>query len=215
MMHKSLPTELRVLRARQGLTLKEAAEKIGIGRDTLSDIERGKQRPVLSTLAKIAEGYGVPIEHLLQEPALPLAEAPDTGLAALSPAELETRVFGAPVKEGEEPKPVIDAGQALSLANQVRRERDDLERWLEEYASTASPARFAARAIAKEVERWVVLAQFYWLFLIDVWSKLADPRDVPYRGVLEFAALTGVTFDALRAEAEERDRARRTEDRAG
>ncbi len=68
MMHGSLPAKLQVLRARQGLTLIEAAEKIGIGRDTLSDLERGNRHPVMPTLAKIAKGYGVPVEDLLKEP---------------------------------------------------------------------------------------------------------------------------------------------------
>jgi transcriptional regulator with XRE-family HTH domain len=75
MMHGSLPAKLQVLRARQGLTLIEAAEKIGIGRDTLSDLERGNRHPVMPTLAKIAQGYGVPVEDLLEEP-VPLDEAP-------------------------------------------------------------------------------------------------------------------------------------------
>jgi transcriptional regulator with XRE-family HTH domain len=78
MMHESLPAKLRVLRARQGLTLIEAAEKLGIGRDTLSDLERGRRHPVMPTLAKIAEGYGVPVEELLEEPVgAGKAEAPD------------------------------------------------------------------------------------------------------------------------------------------
>jgi transcriptional regulator with XRE-family HTH domain len=77
MMPESLPAKLQVLRARQGLTLIEAAEKIGIGRDTLSDLERGNRHPVMPTLAKIAQGYGVPVEDLLEEPALAgKAEAP-------------------------------------------------------------------------------------------------------------------------------------------
>ena len=67
MMHGSLPAKLQVLRARQGLTLIEAAEKIGIGRDTLSDLERGNRHPVMPTLAKIAQGYGVPVEELLED----------------------------------------------------------------------------------------------------------------------------------------------------
>jgi transcriptional regulator with XRE-family HTH domain len=75
MMHGSLPAKLQVLRARQGLTLIEAAEKIGIGRDTLSDLERGNRHPVMPTLAKIAQGYGVPVEDLLEEP-VPLDDAP-------------------------------------------------------------------------------------------------------------------------------------------
>ncbi len=77
MMHESLPAKLRVLRARQGLTLIEAAEKLGIGRDTLSDLERGRRHPVMPTLAKIARGYGVPVEELLEETVLAgKAEAP-------------------------------------------------------------------------------------------------------------------------------------------
>src|SRR5215210_5121917 len=82
MMHGSLPAKLQVLRARQGLTLIEAAEKIGIGRDTLSDLERGNRHPVMPTLAKIAQGYGVPVEELLEEPQVSLAgkaKAPEAG----------------------------------------------------------------------------------------------------------------------------------------
>jgi transcriptional regulator with XRE-family HTH domain len=51
------------------LTLIQAAERLGIGRDTLSDLERGNRHPVMPTLAKIAEGYDVPVEELLEEPA--------------------------------------------------------------------------------------------------------------------------------------------------
>jgi|SRR5215212_1985581 len=75
MMHGSLPAKLQVLRARQGLTLIDAAEKLGIGRDTLSDLERGIRHPVMPTLTKIAQGYGVAVEDLLEEP-VPLVEAP-------------------------------------------------------------------------------------------------------------------------------------------
>src|SRR5215203_2907255 len=78
MMHGSLSARLRVLRARQGLTLIDAAKQIGIGRDTLSDLERGNRHPVMPTLAKIAQGYGVPVYELLEEP-VPLAEASETG----------------------------------------------------------------------------------------------------------------------------------------
>ena len=89
MMHGSLPAKLQILRARQGLTLIEAAEKIGIGRDTLSDLERGNRHPVMPTLAKIAHGYGVPVEDLLEEPVLAgKAKAPDTGPPQASQEEL-------------------------------------------------------------------------------------------------------------------------------
>jgi transcriptional regulator with XRE-family HTH domain len=69
-----LPAKLRLLRAQKGLTLIEAAERIGIGRDTLSDLERGRRHPVMPTLVKIAQGYEVPIEELV-EPVPPKASA--------------------------------------------------------------------------------------------------------------------------------------------
>ena len=77
MMETWLQHKLRLLRVRQGLTLVEAAEKTGVTRATLSELERGNRHPVAPTLAKIAAGYGVPVEELLEEPiATPLGEAP-------------------------------------------------------------------------------------------------------------------------------------------
>jgi transcriptional regulator with XRE-family HTH domain len=77
MMQGSLAEKLRVLRARMGLSLTEAASRAGVTRDTLSDLEHGKRQPYMPTLAKIADGYGVPVEDLLEEPALAgKAEAP-------------------------------------------------------------------------------------------------------------------------------------------
>ena len=66
-MGTSLPYKLRALRVRQGLTLVEAAKKTGVTRATLSELERGHRRPVAPTLVKIAEGYGVPVEDLLEK----------------------------------------------------------------------------------------------------------------------------------------------------
>src|SRR5215218_4905142 len=83
-MHGSLPTKLRVLRAERGLTLRDAERLTGVDKDTLSKIERGRRHPHDVTLAKIAEGYGVPVSELLEEPAraAPKAEAPDQGRIA-------------------------------------------------------------------------------------------------------------------------------------
>ncbi len=76
-METGLPHKLRTLRVRQGLTLVEASKKTGVTRATLSELERGHRHPVAPTLVKIAEGYGVPVEELLEEPVLSgKAEAP-------------------------------------------------------------------------------------------------------------------------------------------
>jgi transcriptional regulator with XRE-family HTH domain len=70
MMQESLAHKLRVLRAERGLTLREAAALAGVAKETISDIERGLRRPHDPTLAKIAKGYGVSIEELIEEPPL-------------------------------------------------------------------------------------------------------------------------------------------------
>src|SRR5918997_360460 len=73
-MQDTLARKLRVLRAERGLTLREAEELTGVDKDTLSKIERGLRHPYDVTLSKLAKGYGVPVEDLLEEP-VPLAEA--------------------------------------------------------------------------------------------------------------------------------------------
>ena len=90
MMETWLPQKLHLLRVRQGLTLVEAAEKTGVSRATLSSLERGHSRPVAATLRKIAEGYSVPIEELLEEPAtVPKATAPASSPRETTGADVE------------------------------------------------------------------------------------------------------------------------------
>ncbi|CAA9466806.1 MAG: hypothetical protein AVDCRST_MAG58-3582 [uncultured Rubrobacteraceae bacterium] len=80
MMQKSLADRLRLLRAQRGLTVKDAAQQVGVDRHTLRRIELGTQEAQYPTLAKIADGYGVPVEELLEElVAAGKAEAPPPG----------------------------------------------------------------------------------------------------------------------------------------
>jgi transcriptional regulator with XRE-family HTH domain len=73
-MQRSLAGRLRVLRARKGLSLLAASEELGIDRHTLRDLELGRGRtPRYPTLAKIAEGYDVPVEDLLEKEPLLLS----------------------------------------------------------------------------------------------------------------------------------------------
>jgi transcriptional regulator with XRE-family HTH domain len=78
LVQSTLARRLRVLRAERGLTLREAEQLTGVDKDTLSKIERGLRHPYDVTLSKLAKGYGVPVEELLEEP-VPLAEASETG----------------------------------------------------------------------------------------------------------------------------------------
>jgi transcriptional regulator with XRE-family HTH domain len=80
MVQGSLAHKLRVLRAERGLTLREAASLTGVAKETISDIERSLRHPHDPTIAKIAKGYGVPVDELLEEP-VPLPEAPKAGPA--------------------------------------------------------------------------------------------------------------------------------------
>lgn len=75
MMQSSLATKLRVLRAQRGLTLRQAAALVDVRPGTLSELERGLRHPHDVTLSRIAKGYGVPVEDLLEESA-PLASVP-------------------------------------------------------------------------------------------------------------------------------------------
>jgi transcriptional regulator with XRE-family HTH domain len=80
MMQSSLARKLRVLRAERGLTQRAASAQIGVTKETLSDLERGLRHPHDVTLSRIARGYGVPVDELLEEPALAgKAKAPGTG----------------------------------------------------------------------------------------------------------------------------------------
>ena len=92
-MQGTLARKLRVLRAERGLTLREAAQRTGVDKDTLSKLERGIRHPHDVTISRLAKGYGVPVEELLEEPALAgtpgKAEAPvRLGIEALSTEEL-------------------------------------------------------------------------------------------------------------------------------
>jgi transcriptional regulator with XRE-family HTH domain len=126
---------LRVLRAERGLSLTEAAERAGIQRQTLALLERGERLPHDPTLAKIAKGYGVPVEDLLEEP-VPLAEAQEEG-----PSHEAQAPGSAPTRNQEERSPlrtevetfISDAQEALDfpdltedIAHQISTEATDL-----------------------------------------------------------------------------------------
>jgi transcriptional regulator with XRE-family HTH domain len=91
---KRLAARLRRIRLERGLSLRGAAAKIGVTKETLSDLERARRQPHPPTLAKIAEGYGVEISDLLgpmvEEEPVPLAETPPPpGPASLEEGRLE------------------------------------------------------------------------------------------------------------------------------
>ena len=86
-MYEALARTLRVLRAERALTMAQAADGIGITRESLSYLEGGKRRISTMTLAKAAKFYDVPASMLFdllyedeEELEAPKAEAPTTAL---------------------------------------------------------------------------------------------------------------------------------------
>lgn len=110
MMQGSLAKRIRVLRAQHGLTLREAAALAGVRPATLSDIEHGRSKPHDVTLAKIAEGYGVPVEELLEEPVpVEKVEASETG-----PYEDGDLIVAMPYKGAEEGLEVLREAERVA-----------------------------------------------------------------------------------------------------
>jgi transcriptional regulator with XRE-family HTH domain len=72
MPQEMLAKKLRVLRAERGLSLRAASKVTGVDIHTLSATEKGKHMPWDQTLAKIARGYGVPVDELVGDPHVPL-----------------------------------------------------------------------------------------------------------------------------------------------
>lgn len=60
-----MPMTLKCARVNKNLTQVQAAEKIGITVDTLSNYERGKSFPDVPIIKKIEEVYEVPYSELI------------------------------------------------------------------------------------------------------------------------------------------------------
>ena len=67
-MNLVIADNLKELRARQQLSLGEAAERTGVSKSMLGQIERGESSPTISTLWKIATGLHVSFTSLIEQP---------------------------------------------------------------------------------------------------------------------------------------------------
>jgi transcriptional regulator with XRE-family HTH domain len=130
MTHESLALKLRVLRAERALTIEEAARQAGVTPETISDAERGRRRPYLPTLRKVAAAYGVPVSELLaeeaQEPVLAgKADAPSPGPAD-SPkiSDPLDGWIGRALSEGDFARDFERAKDSQDLADELRRAKD-------------------------------------------------------------------------------------------
>jgi putative transcriptional regulator len=62
----AIQNQIRELRAQQGMTQQELADKIGVTRQTVIAIEQDKYSPSLETAFKVAIALGVPLEQCFQ-----------------------------------------------------------------------------------------------------------------------------------------------------
>lgn len=62
---KDMKVSLKLAREIKGYTQDEAAKKIGISIDTLSNYERGKSYPDIPILRKIEETYGISYSQII------------------------------------------------------------------------------------------------------------------------------------------------------
>ena len=160
-MHGSLATKLRVLRAERGLTVRQVAELSGVAKETISQVERGERHPYDRTVAKLAHVYDVPVDELLEEPALAgKAKAPDTGQPLPSP--------GTVVEFEQKLERVLAPARAEALQDEQafnRIERDysepiaEAEVW-ERFLDQFSPEE-RAKAFGEVVDRYALLERFY------------------------------------------------------
>lgn len=62
-----LGSNIKTLRLQRGLTLDDLAERTGVSRAMLSDIERGTKNPTIKVVCQIAEVFGYTVSQLLGE----------------------------------------------------------------------------------------------------------------------------------------------------
>ncbi len=61
-----LKNRLRVLRAEKEISQKHLADEVGLSRQTVNSIERGKFNPSIVTALKIAEFFDIPVDEVFK-----------------------------------------------------------------------------------------------------------------------------------------------------
>ena len=170
---------IREAREAQGLLVSEVARRAGLTISGVQFVEEGRVRnPTVNTVVKISRALGVAPGELLKEttPAPKVVALPSTPLIDSSPEELDRRLreLGSAQKVEDE------------ILDRIREEQKSLRAW-----------------VTKHVSPKLRRADVYYVAATDYWSKLADPRDVPFKSVMEIAQEMAGTYDAVRAEVED------------
>ncbi len=99
---RTVAGNVRTLRAAAGLTLPDLAERTGLGRSTLAQLESGRANPSIETLWAIAAALGVPFGRLV-EPAAPPVRVIRAGEGVrlhLEESALRTRLLATSPRRG-------------------------------------------------------------------------------------------------------------------
>jgi transcriptional regulator with XRE-family HTH domain len=93
---------VRTLRQRAGLTLQELADRAGLGRSTLAQLETGRGNPSIETLWALGRALGVPFGALV-EPSAPdvrVVRAPEALQVASDTATMIARLMASTHRRG-------------------------------------------------------------------------------------------------------------------
>lgn len=192
---------LAELRESQALTLRDLAERSGVDANTINQVELGHRKPRPSTLRKLAKALDVEVADFFRETALPgkaeasreaghleVPELPETEIADWEPEQVDARL-----RELDATGPIGELGRAMD------RERGALAEWLRAYRKARSEERLARRADEVHAKEKRELLQLYRTTALDYQSKLLDPRDVPFKTVVEIAVETYGAQELLHA----------------
>lgn len=120
--------ELRSIRKSQRLTLSEVSHETGLSVSFLSDLERGRTRPSLDTLEKLAAFYQVPLNSILAN-----AEAGSLPLVRSYPTGFEDFLEAMPGGVDEEFQELL-----LRVETRSKHRAETKEEWLQLYYSLKS-----------------------------------------------------------------------------
>ena len=101
----ALGTRVKALRYQRGLLQKQVAEKAGLTKSMMSQIESGRLTPTLPTLGKLAGAFGVPVSELLEPTAagesIRISRKRDHAIVSFEDCTERWTVLGAGLFEGK------------------------------------------------------------------------------------------------------------------
>jgi transcriptional regulator with XRE-family HTH domain len=108
---RTIAANVRALRAAGGLTLPDLAERTGLGRSTLAQLESGRANPSVETLWAIARALGVPFGRLVEAaaPAVRVVRAGQGVRLQLEESALRTRLLTTSPRRGSSELYVMEA----------------------------------------------------------------------------------------------------------